>query len=207
MIKQTELEIIEGVSFSSTKSDSLHFTPGIWLNGKCYWLHGVREKVIYEEKLTVKVTLERIHSKIFYYHLFVSNHSTEAKDIKILAAHHHPKIFEKQFSFASPTDRNVFHLVSEEVYMVNARCRGNGANEYTILPYWNLISNQVWNCEERGSLKYQPMVKGLAASILVLDLEVRPHETEKANTWVIHGKSRQEVGMLNQALLNKRGKQ
>ncbi|MGG5255050.1 hypothetical protein ACQYAD_16585 [Neobacillus sp. SM06] len=203
MGKLTELDKVEEISFSSTKLDSLHFTPGIWLNGNCHWLHDVREKVMYSEKMTVKVVLERIHSKIWYYRLFVSNHSTEPKDMKVLAAHYHPNLLEKQFSFASPTDRNVYHLINEDVYMVNARCNGKPANEYTIQPFWNLISNQIWNCEHLGSLKYQPMVKGPATSILALDTTIGARETVQIQSWVIHGKSRQEVGLLNHVLLNK----
>ena len=206
MVKLTELDKVEEISFSSTKLDSLHFTPGIWLNGNCHWLHDVREKVIYTEKMTVKVVLERIHSKICYYRLFVSNHSTESKEIKVLAAHYHPNLLEKQFSFASPTDRNVFHLINHDVYMVNARCNGKPANEYTIQPFWNLISNQIWNCEQHGSLKYQPMVKGPSTSILALDTTIGAHETVQIHSWVIHGKSRQEVGLLNHVLLNKQMK-
>ncbi len=203
MVKPTELDQVEKISVSSTKIDSLHFTPGIWLNGNCYWLHNVREKVLYSEKMTVKVTLERSHSKIWYYRLFVSNHSTAPKEIKVLAAYYYSNLLEKQFSFASPTDRNVFHLINEDVYMVNARCNGKPADEYTIQPFWNLTSNQIWNCEQLGSLKYQPMVKGPAASILALETTIHAHETVQLNSWVIHGKSRQEVGLLNQVLLNK----
>lgn len=199
MIKLTEMEKMEKSPFTP-----LDFVPGIWVNGKCYWLQGIREKVIYDEELTVKVTLERTHSKIYYYHLFVSNHSLQLKKVKMLAVYNHPKLSDKQFSFASPADRTIFHLVNEDVYMVNGQCGGKGFKEYTVQPYWNLLSNQIWNSEEQGILKYQPMVKGPSVSILALDLSALPQETIKANTWVVHGKSKQEVSLLNSVLLKRR---
>lgn len=206
MIKLTEVEKIDEVSFALSKAEPLSFIPGIWVNGKSIWLQGVREKVLYEEQLTVRVTLERTHSKIYYYRLFVSNHGSQTKNIKVLAAYHHPKLVEKQFTFASPTDRVAFHLINQDVYMVNGQCRGSGIKEYSIQPYWDLMSNQIWNCQEQGTLKYQPMVKGPAASIFALDVTIQAHATEKVNTWVVQGKSKQEVTLLNQMLVNKNNK-
>lgn len=188
-------------TFRNSSQERLHFTPGIWVNGKCFWLQNISEKILYEEQMIFKVRQEQIHSKISLSHLYIYNHSNMAKELKILAMHHHSPISHEHFSFASPNNHHIIHLVNNVVFMVNGQCNGIGMKEYTIQPYWNVFTDQIWISQKKGILRYQPMSKGPVASIFTLEAFVKAHGTVKLNTWIIKGKSKSELMILNQALL------
>jgi hypothetical protein len=179
----------------------LHYTPGIWVNGKYYWLQNSREKIMYEEGISFTVKENQIHTNIRLNQVHVTNHTNQAKKVKVLTMHHHSRISQEHFTFASPKDQVIFHLADKEVFLVNGRVNGNGLNEYTIQPYWNIFTDKIWSNQEKGYLKYQPMAKGAAASIFSLAADVNPHQTVNLHTWAIKGTGKREVFKLNQALL------
>jgi hypothetical protein len=181
--------------------EQLDYIPGVWINGNCYWLKNSSEKVIYDEEVIVKVKQEQIHLKIRFFNLYVSNHSSKIKEMKVLTIHHCSHISPDQFSFVSPVENVVFHLTDKNVYLVNGQSNGVGIVEYSIQPYRKVFTDQVWNCQEKGNLKYQPMAKGDPASILAMKIFIKPYETVKISTWSIKGKSKNELILLDKALL------
>jgi hypothetical protein len=181
--------------------EQLQFVPGIWVNGQYFWMNSSMEKVIYEEELVVKVKQEQIHSKIRFSNIYVSNHSNREKEIKILVMHQYPNPSHEQLTFISPLDNRIFHLANKNVYMVNGQYEGKGLKEYTTMAQWNVFTDQIWNSLRKGTLKYQPMAKGLAASIFTIKMTIGPHQTNKVNTWAISGNNKSEVISLEQALL------
>jgi hypothetical protein len=206
MIKLTEPKNNDKRIGLKSSLEFLECIPGIWLDGNCYWLHNSGEKVIYEEEIIVKVKQEQVHSKIRLFNLYVSNHSSKMKDIKILVMHHYPHASGEQFSFVSPTENVIYHLANKHVYIVNGQCNGIGMKEYTIQPHWNVFTDRIWSCLEKGSLRYQPMAKGHSASIIAMKVSIEPHETAKISTWSIKGKSKSELISLDKALLaNRKG--
>jgi hypothetical protein len=182
-------------------ADQLQFIPGIWVDGNYFWLQNSTEMLIYEEELVIKVKQEHKHSKIHFSSVYVSNHSHQTKEIKILAMHHYPNVSGEQLTFVSPSENRIFHLANKNVYMVNGEYHGCGIKEYTTVPQWKGFTDQIWSSLKKGSLIYQPMAKGLASSIFIFKMTIKPRETNKMNTWVINGTNKNEVISLEQVLL------
>ncbi len=199
----TELQKNKRFSKHQSHAAPLQCVPGIWVNGKYYWLPNRTEKVLYEEGLIIKMIKNQIHSKIDFYRIFVSNHSQQAINIKILALHYFQNVNQDCLTFVSPTDRKIFHHADEQVSLVNVTNSKSELMEYdyTTVPLWNVYTDQIWSSLKRGSLKYLPLVKGPAASILAAPMTVNPQKTERINTWTITGKKRNEVIAMEQALL------
>ncbi|WP_042458397.1 hypothetical protein [Neobacillus dielmonensis] len=185
-------------------AERLQFVPGVWVNGKYYWLYNSTEKIIYDEGLIIKVNQEHIHSKIRFSKIMVSNHSNREKEIKIMAMHYLPNIDPDHLVFVSPTDHHIFHHNGEDVFLVNGKTVEMGISQYTNMPIWNAFTDQIWNSLETGTLKYQPMAKGPAVSIFAMNLKLDKHATSKVTTWAISGTSRNEVVSMEQALLKNR---
>jgi len=201
MMKLKESKIIDPPSFQKNSLEQLKFIPGIWTNGKVYWLQQSNEKIIKEEELVIKVKQEHIHSKINLSSVYVSNHSNETKEIKFLAQHHYTNVSQEQFTFVSPKENLIFHLAGGKFFLVNGGCDGKGIQDSTIQPYWRIYIDQIWSSIQKGNLQYQPMSKGPAVSIFTLKTTIEPRETKKINSWAICGANKNEVFSLNQALL------
>lgn len=181
--------------------EQLQLIPGLWVNGNCFWMQDQAEKVIYEEGLVMKVKQEQLHSRIRFSTVYVSNYSNQKKEVRILTMHQYPNPTGEQLTFVSPTDNRIFHLANKTVYMVNGQYNGIGMRDSTVMPQWNAFTDQIWSSLKKGCLKYQPMVKGLAASIFMEYLTLDSHETKKMNTWTIWGTSKDEVQSIERALL------
>ncbi|MGG3562241.1 hypothetical protein ABES03_11615 [Neobacillus rhizosphaerae] len=192
---------IEQNSNSQQSFEPLLFIPGLWVNGKYYWLQDCTEKVIYDEEMTIKVKHEQIHSKIRVSSIFVSNHGNQMKEIKVLAMHHFSNIGKDHLTFVSPLDNRIFHHANKQVYLVNAHYQRVGLTEYTAMPLWNVYTDQIWSSLQTGTLKYQPLAKDPAASVFALKMTIQPHETGKMNTWTINGTNKNELITMEQALM------
>ncbi|AZU63335.1 hypothetical protein [Neobacillus mesonae] len=201
MINIIELQKMKQFSKRKSSIGQLQLIPGIWINGKYFWLQNQMEKVIYEEGLIIKIKQKPIHSKIHYYRVFVSNHSNQAKDVKILAMHHFQNVNQDSLAFVSPTEQRIFHHSEEKVFLVNLKHNESEVKEYTTMPLWNVYTDQIWSSLDNGTLRYQPMAKGPAASILAENITVYPQKTETLSSWAIIGKNKREVLAIEQALL------
>jgi hypothetical protein len=181
--------------------DQLEFVPGIWVNGKYYWMHNSSEKVIFEEELIIKVKLELIHSKIRFSSIYVSSHSVHPKEIKVLGMYYFSNVNQDHLAFISPTDKKIFHISKNNIFLVNAQFKGELLKEYTTVPVWSAYTDQIWSSVPAGTLKYQPMAKGPAASILAVKMTIHSRETCKLNSWTISGSNKNELLSMEQALL------
>jgi|UPI00041CB92C hypothetical protein len=188
----------------SAEGEQLHFIPGIWVDGKACWITNAGEKIFYEEQVLIKTHMEQIHSKIRFFNIYVSSQSTKPLNIKILMMNHHPHPGKGHFAFISPTDSVTYHLADQKLNLVNAYSKGAFKKQSTILPYWNVYTDQIWANLEKGSLKYQPMVKGDAASIITYEKIFAPKETVKIHCWSIMGDSKTELFSLDRSLLKNR---
>jgi len=196
-----ELQKNNLTSKSQLPIDILQFVPGIWVNGKYLWLQNCTEKVIYNEELIIKVKQEQIHSKIRFSSVYVSNHGNKTKEIKILGMHYFFNVGQDHLAFVSPIDHHIFHHVNKKVFLVNAQYNNSDLAEYTAMPLWSAHTDQIWGSLQKGTLKYQPMAKGPAASILAIKMSIAPHETSKMNTWAITGSNKNELMLMEKALL------
>jgi hypothetical protein len=183
--------------------EPLQFVPGLWVNGKYVWLQDTMEKVIYDEALVVKVKQEQIHSKICFSSVYVSNHSHKTIQVQILAMHHLLNSGQDNLAFVSPIENHIIHHAKTQVYLVNGHCNHASLKEYTAVPMRNAYTDRIWSSIEKGSLKYQPMAKGPAASIFKMTTSIGPHQTRKMDTWTISGSSKNELILLEKALLKK----
>jgi hypothetical protein len=199
----TELQNDKPASNLELAMEPLQFVPGLWVNGKYVWLQNTLEKVIYDEALVVKVKQEQIHSKICLSSVYVSNHSHKTIQVQILAMHHLENIGQDNLTFVSPIENHIIHHAKTHVYLVNGHCTNASINEYTAVPLWNAYTDQIWNSIQKGKLKYQPMAKGPAASIFTMSLSIEPLQTRKMDTWTISGSNKNELILLEKALLKK----
>jgi hypothetical protein len=179
----------------------LQLVIGIWINGQTYWLHNQSEKIITNEKLTVKIKQENIFSKIRNSHILMTNHDQLEKNVKIVLMHRYIHASKDHLAFISPTDQVIFHLANKKVFLVNGQCEGQAIQQATIQPFWSINTGYMWSCENKGTLKYQPMAKGIAVSMFTFNLSIPSHETRMASTWTIQGEAKSELLNVNEALL------
>ena len=179
--------------------DRLVFTLGIWINGRTYWLENKNERFLISEGISVNFNQKTIHSKIKYFDVFVTNHGKKDRQVKLLIMNHHHR--KEHFSYISPVDKVIYHISSGEIHLVNGLHNGKGFNHYTIQPQWNIKSKYLWDSQEKGILKYMPMLKGAAASIHTFDLSIQARGTQKCSSWSIIGNDKKEIKDLNHHIL------
>lgn len=199
----TEIEKRNLSSKHQPSMEFLQFIPGIWVNGQYFWLCNQAEKVIYQEAIVVKVKQEQVHSKIRLSNVFVSNHGNEKKEIKLLGMYLSPNIHYNNLTFISPAESRIFHYVDQHVFLVNGIFNATGLKEYTTVPLWSAFTNRIWSSLANGSLQFQPMAKGPAASIFAMKMSLDPHMKNKMSTWSITGSRKSELVSLEQALLKR----
>lgn len=184
-------------------TETLQFIPGLWVNGKYFWLHDCTEKVFNQEELIIKVKQEQPHSKIRFSSVYVSNHNKETKEVSVLAMHYYPNVIQDNLAFVSPMDNRIFHLAHKNIYLVNGDYNGVGMKEYTTMPQWKVFTDQIWSSLQKGSLNYLPIAKSPAASIFAIKMTLGSHEIGKMNTWTITGSNKNELISMEEALLKK----
>lgn len=197
---KTLINIQEGM-LEETLGLHLQMVLGIWVNGNTYWLYNQNEKIITREQLTINIKQEFVQSKVRLSHIHVTNHDEIEKEIKLLLIHRYAQASKDHFTFISPSEQVIFHLANKKVFLVNGHFEGNYIQQATIQPFWTMNTEKMWNCPDKGILKYQPMAKGLAVSMFTLDLAIPSHATKKASTWTIQGESKTELAKVNDALL------
>jgi hypothetical protein len=195
---------ISSAGLPNMNNDHLLYTPGLWIDGRMRWFKNGDEKLIFEEEVTVNSKKVHVHSKVYFYSLYISNHSQNEKNVKVVTMHQHPNAERDHLAFVSPSENVIFHLTNNKVFLVNGNCDGDGLKQYTIQPPWSIYSDQIWSNLQKGSLKYQPLNKGGAISLFSIDMNIPPKTTGKANTWIITGESKNELIKLDQLLLKNR---
>jgi GH15 family glucan-1,4-alpha-glucosidase len=184
----------------NTFENGLAVTPGLWMDGKMYWLKDSHEKIIPEEGISVLVKEGSIHSKTKLHDVFIKNHGDHARNVKLLFMHHYPDVTKELLAFVSPAEKIIFHIKNNQIYLVNGQCQGCSMEQMTVQPLWNVNTALIWQSLEKGVLKYQPMAKGIMVSIFSLDAQVKVNETCKASTWTVFGQNKNELLKLNQVM-------
>jgi hypothetical protein len=187
--------------FEEVMLSQLQMVIGIWVNGNTYWLNNQNEKIIPKEQLTVKIKQEPVHSKVRLSQIYVTNHDSIDKEIKLIIMHRYVQASKDHFTFISPSEQVIFHLANKKVFLVNGQFENQKIQQATIQPFWTMNTEKMWNCISNGILKYQPMAKGLAVSLFTLSLFVPSNETKKGSTWTIQGESKSELLKVNNTLL------
>lgn len=175
-------------------------TPGIWINGKIYWMRDSREKFISEENIFVYVKERSIHSKTKIHEVFIKNHGDYKRNIKVFFMHHYAEVTREILTFVSPVEKSIFHIMNPSVYLVNGYCQGKMMDQMTVQPLWKGNTENIWQSLENGILQYQPMAKGMMVSIFSLEGNVEAHDTCKATSWLVNGENKREALHLNQAM-------
>ncbi|PAD86437.1 hypothetical protein CHH55_17965 [Niallia circulans] len=176
-------------------------TPGIWVDGKTYWIQNGYEKLIPEHSISVHVKQMHKHSKIQYNEIFVRNHSQEPKKMKVLVLNYFPKAFHNHLSFVSPTENVIYHSIEEQLYLVNGEHNSSCMEQRTVQPLWNVHTDHIWSNNQNGTLKYQPMAKGSSVSIFSLNMEVMPQSTGISRSWSIMGTEKKDILDMNHILM------
>lgn len=178
----------------------LTVTLGLWVDGKLYWIGENQEKLIPEEALSIRVKVGSCHSKANTQEVFIKNHGKETRNIRMLFIHHHRRVSREHLTFVSPVERAIFHVRNENIFLVNGQCQGETIEQATVQPLWNLHTEHIWDSIENGVLKYQPVSKGLMASLFSLKANVKVNETCKAIAWIIFGDNKNELIQLNKVV-------
>lgn len=196
--------IIENiVPFRQRKKPVNHltFTLGIWMNGEIYWLKNKSEKFLISEGISVNIHQRSTISKVNFFDVYVTNHGKKDRQVKLLMMHHHPHQQKEQVSFISPVEKVIYHFSGGIMHLVNGSYNGSSFNHYTIQPKWSITRNVFWDCHNKGTLKYQPMMKGSVASICTFDLDLKGREVHKCSSWSILGNNKSEIYELNKRLI------
>ncbi|UAC47253.1 hypothetical protein K6959_11005 [Bacillus aquiflavi] len=199
------MKINASISCKDTKqSDDLYKlkkVPGIWISGKTFWFDNEAEKLLTEEMLSIKIKRPYLHSNIHFFETYITNHLNEARNLKLLFAHHHLYSAKDHFTFVSPVEDVIFHLADNIVYLVNGRHKRQSFKQCSVQPFWNFKTEDIWRNYRRGTLRYQPMAKGATVSLFAMNVSMLPRETTKGSAWVIFGKSKETLAKLNKAVL------
>lgn len=190
----------EGVKINS----SLIFQHGLWINGEINWLKKSREKLLINENLSVKINQANLHSKVEYFECFVTNHSPDPKQAKLIVLQSLSNALNADFTFVSPNQNVIFHFSGESIYLVNGINQHGKMKQCTVQPIWNVGTDRLWSCQESGKLSYQPSARGASASLFTLDLELGPRQTLKSSCWAIKGTDKNTLVNLNEMLLKNR---
>lgn len=174
---------------------------GLWINGKTYWIQDGSERLLMGESVSIKIQQTYIHSNVRLSNIYVTNQSEQPKELKLFIMHYHENSLVDHFTFISPTERVIFHLADRSVYLVTGQMNGVFMNEYSVQPFWNVKTDEFWNSENKGTLRYQPMYRGPACSIFSLKTIVPGFTTSKGNTWIITGDRKSNLIRLNQAVI------
>jgi hypothetical protein len=185
----------------SKQNEKLVATPGIWVNGKTYWIKNGNEELVLDEGISIYFRKEDLHPQIKYFDIFVTNHDYQEKEVKLLMMHRFEKATKDHFSFVSPVEKVIYHISDSAMYLVNGELDGNSINHCTIQQQWNFYSNQYWDCHDKGHLKYQPMGKGTVVSIYLFPLTLKARSTVKSNSWVISAHTKTDLMNLNSCFL------
>jgi len=196
-----EAEISKDYMDNKLQLSKLTTTPGLWIDGKIYWIQNGYEKLIPEHSISVHVKNIHKHSKIQYNEIFVRNHSSHKKSMKVVVLNHYARAFKEHVAFVSPTENVIFHSVDDQLYLVNGEHNKSAMEQRTVQPIWNVHTEHIWSNYLKGHLKYQPMAKGACVSIYSLNMEIPPQSTGFSRTWSINGTDKDELLDLNRILL------
>ena len=176
-------------------------TPGVWIDGKTYWIQNGYEKLIPEHSISVHVKQIQKHSKIQYNEIFVRNHSQQKKALKILVLNYFTKAYQEHLSFVSPTENVIYHSIDDQLYLVNGEHNNSSIEQRTVQHIWNVHTDHIWSNNENGILKYQPMAKGSSVSIFSLNMDVKPQSTGICRAWSITGTEKKDILDMNRILM------
>lgn len=174
--------------------------PGIWIDGKTYWLNEDSERLLTEEKITINRKQRHIHSNVDLSDVYITNHANHLRQCKLLFAHHYEYATRDHFTFISPVDNVIFHLADHVIYLVNGHYYGKNFTQSTVQPYWKYQTDYIWSNREQGILRYQPMAKGTAVSLIGMEITLMPKETTVGTGWIVFGKSKEKLLKLNQVV-------
>ncbi|MBU8879388.1 hypothetical protein BGM26_10370 [Bacillus sp. FJAT-29790] len=183
------------------RKERLNVIPGIWIGGKTYWMNSGFEKHIPEEGISVQLKQEHIHSNIRLINVFITNHEPRSLSVKLLFQHKHVQAANEHISFISPSENVIFHLADGLIYLVNSHSIDRIKGSCSVQPYMNIHSNNIWACSESGTLKYNPMAKGNAVSLFLLEFQFQGKDTIEGKSWIISSDNEDELLNLNEALL------
>ncbi|MBY0122386.1 hypothetical protein [Bacillus sp. S/N-304-OC-R1] len=195
---------------SVSNHERIEVIPGVWINGKTYWLTPGVESMIPEEGISVHLKQEEETSEIKLYHVSITNYRERHLNVKLLIQNRHylsgnelKNLLQKPYhlSFISPSEKVVFHLDHDNVYLANGCFHENNSGISTIQSLRNVFTDNIWNCQRSGKLKYNPMANGDAVSLFIYDFHFKGKQTLEGKSWVITGKDESELVKINETLL------
>ncbi|WNS74299.1 hypothetical protein RRV45_15420 [Bacillus sp. DTU_2020_1000418_1_SI_GHA_SEK_038] len=192
-----------------SNKEGIEVIPGVWIEGKTYWLTPGVESMIPEEGLSVYLQQEEGSPFVQLYNVSVTNFRERQLHIKLLIQNRHYQssnrnhFFEehKHFSFISPSEKVVFHLDQHKVHLANGHCQGKANSTSTIQSIRNVFTDHIWACPITGKLQYNPMANGDAVSLFLYDCHFLGKQTIEGKSWVISGENETDLIKLNEALL------
>jgi hypothetical protein len=194
---------MKGLIMANSKREKikLKMIPGLWINGKTYWAQDGGGTFIEEQAVSFDIMKTDLQSDICLYDATITNYTRDVQEVKLLMMYCNEISSEDQFAFVSPSENVIFHLMNKKLYLINGKASGKGLESTTVLPIWNVPGENIWSCEKKGKLRYQPLAKGKIASIFSFHMILQGHETQYGSSWVLFGEERKKLIHLNSALL------
>lgn len=195
---------IQSLSNQHALIAGLHVIPGIWVNGKTYWMKQGKDKILLEEGISLNLKQEYSldNTQIFSFEL--TNHRDHPESVKVLLQHRSQYWDNDHVSFISPLENAVFHLADNQLHLVNGYIgKGEVRKTCTVQPLWNIYKNRYWDCLESGKIQYRPIAKGNVVSLLIYDYHFMGKGAFEGETWILNGNNEAELINLNSVLLKR----
>lgn len=193
---------MKGLIMARSKGEKvrLRMIPGLWIDGKTYWVQDGDGAFIEEQAVSFEIMKTDLQSEICLYDVTITNYTADLKEVKLLMMYCNENISKDQFAFVSPLENVIFHLVDKKLYLINGKANGKGMESTTVQPIWTVPTENIWSCEKKGILRYQPLAKGKIASIFSFNMILQGYETQYGSSWVLFGEERKKLIRLNSAL-------
>lgn len=182
------------------RDDFFNVIPGIWIDGKTYWLESGKDELNLAEGICLYMKEEHVHKDIRMLNVYITNQSFCSLQAKLLFQYWKQTVNE-HLSFISPSENVIYHIENEAMHLIDGYCFGSIKRSRSSQPLWNIDHDEIWECSQSGILKYYPMTNGNPVSIQTFDLDIKENRTCLGKSWIISGQNELEMLKLNTELL------
>ncbi len=195
---------------------------GVWVDGKTSWTFEdswrIETKTGFEtmsgeitainENLGIELHFEDVlynETDIFIRQIKIKNRWDYKRQIKVYFSHEF-EIYESRrgdTAYYDPHQNVIIHYKGRRVFLINARHKGSGFDDYTIGNFGIEGKEGSYLDAEDGALSKNAIEHGKVDSVIGLTLDVEPNTEETVDYWITFAKTMQEVQDLNMYVLDR----
>ncbi|MBD7935857.1 MULTISPECIES: hypothetical protein [Cytobacillus] len=208
------MKIIEQMPYTteywnqSIQENLLHQTLGIAVGNSVYWIEMndmAEEREHQVEGLSIRTKTVRIDHHISLLNFNIYNELSTSKEIKVLIAHSNPREYDQHFSFISPIEQLIYHMIDRQLFLVNGQLNGVKMKENTVMQRALVDNNKIWSYGKGGkqTLSYNPIGKGKVVSLCGDTAKITGKSAMEGTAWSITDDCQKQLLQVNQTLLKK----